>query len=90
MTSVSTKIAPPYSIVFIADPKDGGEVPKDTGETLIAATDSCVAVGCLCEMDGLTELTLGPTNEVDPGRPPSFTGRLKTPSRLLPKPRSRC
>jgi hypothetical protein len=82
MTSVSMKIALPYPVIFVADP-EGGEVPKDIGDSLITATTSCVAVGCYPDVDGPTELTLGPLKSVDPGRVPDFSGKLQTPSHKL-------
>ncbi len=76
------KIAPPNSLVFISD-VDGGVVPDpDTiaQSAGITATDSCVAVCCLAEMDGKTEITLGPVEEVILNEPPAFDGRLETPT----------
>jgi hypothetical protein len=37
----------------------------------------------LCEIDGETEFRLGLRSAIDPGTPPIFQGRLKTPSRKL-------
>jgi hypothetical protein len=45
------------------------------------STDSCILFACLANMDGETELTLGKASEVDPGTPPTFEGKLKTPNR---------
>src|ERR1700731_3320284 len=75
MTS-SIIISPPYSLIFIAD-SGGGEIP-DRMVRPITSTDSCIVVGCL--VDGETELTLGETQDVDPGEPPIFHGKLKTPN----------
>lgn len=47
---------------------------------LIAATESCIAIGCRPDADGDTEFTLGKVYEVDPGADPIFRGRLKTPT----------
>lgn len=74
------KIAPPNSLVFVSD-SDGGVVPDPdliAEKASITATDSCVAVCCLAEMDGETEITLGPLEEVSPHEPPAFDGRLET------------
>jgi hypothetical protein len=76
--SSSTKIAPPYSLIFIAD-SAGGEIP-DRMVRPITSTDSCIVVGCLAFVDGETEFTLGETQDVDPGTHPAFHGKLKTPS----------
>jgi hypothetical protein len=37
-------------------------------------------VGCLADVDGETEFTLGETHDVNPGDPPIFHGKLKTPN----------
>lgn len=76
------RLAPPNSIVIIED-ISGGEVPDLIKGSCIAATASCIAVGTLCEIDGETEFRLGTRSEVDPGTPPIFQGRLKTPSRKV-------
>ena len=75
MTS-SIKTSPPYSLIFIAD-SGGGEIP-DRMVRPIVSTGSCIVVGCL--VDDETEFTLGETQDVDPGDPPAFHGKLKTPN----------
>jgi hypothetical protein len=82
----SAKLAPPYSVILIED-SGGGEIPssiKMTTGSLIASTDSCIAVGCRSYVDGDTEFTLGQTHDVDPGDHPIleaiFQGKLKTPN----------
>jgi hypothetical protein len=35
------------------------------------------------EIDGETEIVLGPRRDVDPGEPPVFEGKLETPNRSL-------
>jgi hypothetical protein len=76
----STRIAPPYSLILIEDAR-GGEIPASMANgSLIASTDSCVAVGCRSEVDGDSEFILGETRDVDPGDQPIFQGTLKTPS----------
>jgi hypothetical protein len=74
----SAKIAPPYSLIFIAD-SGRGEIP-DRLVGSITSTDSCIVVCCLAEIDGETEFTLGETHDVDPGTYPAFHGKLKTPN----------
>lgn len=81
--ALSVRAAPPNSVVLLEDPV-GGDVPESIrGAALIAATPSCIAVGCRAEVDGDTEFTLGPGQEVDPGYSPAFDGTLETPSRVL-------
>jgi hypothetical protein len=77
MTS-SIKIAPPYSLIFIAD-SGRGEIPERMDRP-VTSTDSCIVVGCLAAVDGETEFTLGETRDVDRGDPPVFHGLLKTPN----------
>ncbi len=81
--SQTISIAPPNSLIFICDAA-GGSVPDPDGiarEAGITATDSCVVVCCLAEMDGKTEVTMGLAGEVDPGEKPGFDGALATPTR---------
>ncbi|MDB6013971.1 MAG: hypothetical protein JWL65_6221 [Gammaproteobacteria bacterium] len=78
----SKRLAPPYSVVVISD-SGGGKVLDAMRGQLIVATNSCVAVGCLSEVDGETEFVLGVSSEVNPGEPPTFEGKLGTPSRRL-------
>jgi hypothetical protein len=78
----SVKVAPPYSLIFIADP-EGGDTPECSPPAPYWATPSCIAVGCLMYQDGDTEVSLGPTREVNPGGRPIFDGRLETPNRKV-------
>jgi hypothetical protein len=85
MTTTSITLAPPNSLVFIEDAK-GGMVPDPdsiTPEAGIIATDTCIAVCCLCSDDGPTKITMGPVQEVDPGEHPAFDGILATPTRTV-------
>ena len=77
--AVKTKVAPPNSVVLVSDTASG-EIPKSMHDSLISATNSCVAVGCLSEDDGETEFTLGTLSELDRKDKPAFEGMLKTPS----------
>lgn len=74
-------IAPPYSILFLSGPEDF-EVPNIPRESKLRvwSTPSCIAVACYPEIDGATEITVGPAREVDPGYAPSFEGTLETPN----------
>ena len=78
----STKVAPPHSLILIVDPS-GGEIPPTMLGSLIASTDSCIAVACRSEVDGDTEFTLGETGYVSPAGEPAFQGGLKTPNRKV-------
>ncbi len=85
MMAQAISIAPPNSLIFVSDP-NGGSVPdpdKIAREAGITATDSCVVVCCLAEMDGKTEITMGLADDVDPGGDPGFDGILATPTRAV-------
>lgn len=74
-----TRIAPPYSLLYVADP-NGGE-PPEPDEAPIWSTRSCIAIRCFTFSDGETDVSLGAADEVDPGSPPAFDATLLTPSR---------
>lgn len=78
----STRTAPPNSLVLVMDPQ-GGEIPGSMNQSLISATNSCIAIGCLAEDDGETEILLGLGSDMDPGERPVFEGRVATPSRKI-------
>jgi hypothetical protein len=78
----SLKIAPANSLLFVSD-VDGGRPPKPIRGSQIFATDSCLSIACYPWIDGETEVTLGPSSEVNPGTPPVFDGELDTPSRRI-------
>jgi hypothetical protein len=80
--SRSIKVSPPNSLVFVSD-ADGGKAPYPIRGSLILSTPSCISVGCYPEQDGQTEITLGKTQEVDPGHQPAFDGSLETPNRVV-------
>jgi hypothetical protein len=82
MTNLVVKIAPPNSVILISD-LDGGEIPRKMGKSLVSATNTCVAVGCLSEDDGLTELMLVPLEEVNCTDQPVYEGLLQTPLRRV-------
>lgn len=75
-------VAPPHSIIFVNDPTSEVEIPEDIGRGLVWATDTCVAIGTLAEMDGQTTIRLArdfPTPEGEV----IFEGTIKTPGRLV-------
>jgi hypothetical protein len=83
MTIATFRIAPRNSQIVIADPNGKVDVPQWKESMPYLATPSCILFFCLCEIDGETEITLGNSNEVDPGVAPVFDGHLLTPSRTL-------
>ena len=78
----STRVSPPNSVVLLMD-AGGGVVPKTMAGSVIAATETCIAVGCKSEDDGNTELTLGSVQQVGLKERPTFEGRIATPSRRI-------
>jgi len=80
--TISTRIAPPNSLLFVSD-SDGGIPPVPIRGAHILATASCVSIACYPWIDGETVVTLGPSTEVDPGKPPAFDGQLETPNRMI-------
>ena len=71
--------------ILVSDPNAQVEVPQWTTNPPVRLlwTDTCIVVGCLIDADGETEFTLGDMDEVDPGRPPAYEGKLKPPTRTL-------
>jgi len=78
----SKRIAPPNSLILVSD-FGGGEIPASMNQSLIAATDSCIAVGTRAEDDGESEISLGRADTIDVSYEPVFVGRIKTPSRRV-------
>lgn len=78
----SIRVAPSNSIVFVSD-SSGGEPPVPVWGAMILSTPSCISVGCFPEVDGETEILLGPVLEVDPGDLPAFSGTLETPNHAV-------
>jgi len=80
--SISRKIAAPNAIVLISD-IHGGMPPDLMQGSLIAATSSCIAVGCMSDSNGPTEITLGSGQDVGSRDNPAFEGELETPSKVV-------
>ena len=60
-----------------------GKIPATMQNRLVAATDSCVAVGCRQMHDGPTEIHFDPAGGASPQGELVFEGDLHTPSREL-------
>jgi hypothetical protein len=76
------KISPLNSLLFIEDVK-GGIPPEPIWGANILSTPSCISFACFPEVDGPTEITIGPSSEVRPGPILLFDGDLETPSRVV-------
>ena len=80
---MEVRLAPPHSIIFICDPTTGPTgIPSNMGAGLASATDSCVAVGTLAEMDGETTIRLS-DDFTDPQGDVVFEGMIKAPSGIV-------
>lgn len=78
----SARIAPPNSLLFISGP-DGGRAPYPVRDRFILSTPTCISFRCMPEVDGPTEIVLGPADSVDPDDVPAFDGILETPEREI-------
>lgn len=79
---ITITIAPVNSILFLSD-LAGGTPPEPVWGAKILSTPSCISFACFPEQDGPTEITIGPSNEVEPGPILVFDGDLETPGRVI-------
>jgi hypothetical protein len=79
MSDLTKSLAPPNSIIFIADPSSRYHVPADSGSALVTSTPSCIGVGTLAEMDGETTVSLSEEFAAPKGDL-AFDGMLETPN----------
>jgi len=78
----TTRASLQNGLIFIEDVK-GGEPPYPVTDDVVRFSASCISVSCLNEIDGETELILGPGAEVAQDYEPAFDGFVETPSREL-------
>jgi hypothetical protein len=74
------RFAPPNSMVVVMD-QTGGDIPATFGGTLVAFTDSCVAIATLAAIDGETTIVLADEMPTAFAGSPAFDGVLETPSK---------
>lgn len=79
MTVVSTNHAVLNSLLFIKD-ATSDSIPEIDGIGALWTISTCIAVGCVPDADGETEVVLGPSNEVGTNKKLLFDGILETPS----------
>jgi hypothetical protein len=79
MTSNSVRVPVLNSLVFVRDARIH-DIPEIDGDSPILSTPSCVAVGCLPDCDGETEITIGAAKDIQEAGLPAFDGQLETPS----------
>lgn len=75
-------IAPPNALLFISH-ECGGDVPEFVEDRLVLFTDTRVSIGCLPDMDGETEITLGSVADVSSEGSLVFDGTIKTPTKKI-------
>lgn len=78
---LSVKLNVPYAVVVLSE-LSKGDVPEQFDGSLVAATETCIAIGCRSDIDGPTEFVVGSLAEVDTGEPPIFAGNLKVTHKL--------
>lgn len=79
---LSARLSPRNSIVFIMDP-DAGRLPESlTG--VVTSTESCLAIGTLCEIDCATTVSISDDPAAVPsGHSLAFKGTIETPNLRL-------
>lgn len=76
-------INPRNSVILIMD-RTIGEVPESMNGGLVAATNTCVAIGTLSEFDGKTRIILSDNiEEIECSKYKVFEGFIDTPSKIL-------
>lgn len=82
MTVSSGHVAVLNSLLFIRD-RSIRDIPEIDGNSAVWSTISCIAVSCLPDCEGETEVVIGTAQEVGLERTPLFDSQLKTPSRTI-------
>lgn len=75
-------VSPVNSLLFIED-ASRGTPPEPVWGAMILSTPSFISFACFPEIDGPTEITIGSSNEIEPGPLLVFEGNLETPSRKI-------
>jgi hypothetical protein len=81
MTDKSVRVAVPNGVIFITDSR-GGTPPTPVRGAMVLSTPSCVAVGCMIDSEGLTDIRVADGEPRSSGLP-LFQGSLETPSRAI-------
>lgn len=78
-----TRVAPSHSLILVMD-RTVGEIPETLNQSLVAASQSCIAVGTRCADDGSTFIALSDETPPDlPQQPPVVDRVIPTPSKKL-------
>ena len=81
--TMSVKLGVPNGIFFIGDPQ-ARIFPEDVdGDAGVWFTPEIVAVACLHDMEGHTQITIGAANELKPDGALVFDGIVQTPTRMI-------
>jgi hypothetical protein len=78
----SVEIAPPNSLILVVG-SSLPEIPRSFGDSIVASTSTCVAVGCRSESDGPTRFLLGTEGDITLNGAPAFAGKLQTPDHVV-------
>jgi hypothetical protein len=79
---LTADIAPQNSLLLIMD-RSVGQIPQSMGQSLIAFTPTCIAIGTHSEHDGSTRVILDDSSAPPAHGTPTFDGVLDTPGRKL-------
>lgn len=83
MTLVAAHVRVLNSLLFVKD-ADAKTLPVIDGNGAVWSTPSSVAIGCMPDCDGVTEIILGDLSEIQGNELKLlFEGQLETPSRRL-------
>lgn len=82
MSGQEVTLAPPNSIVFVADPTHDHKIAEDLGSALVTSTRSSIAIGTLAQMDGETTIRLD-TRYASPEGILVFDNTLDTPGKRV-------
>jgi hypothetical protein len=83
MTLIAAHVRVLNSLLFIKDGRTD-ELPSIDGNGSVWFNASCIAVSCLPDCDGITEIVVGDLPEAESvGGKLAFVGQIDTPSRVL-------
>lgn len=82
MKTRSIRLPVPHNILFIQDP-DTNDLPEIEPGSAVWSTPSCIAVSCMPDHEGPTEVVIGPSEQVSQSDHMIFESMLKTPSRRV-------
>ena len=81
---ISKKVAAPNGLLLLSDIKGGkAPAPNALRESLVASTPTCIAIRCMHEQNGETEVKVGAARDVGSSKPSAFEGDLWSPSRAV-------